>query len=101
MTKYIQVTLQGGEHIDRYKLVGISIDDFIDTILKNDPRLVIDISEEEYEKHKKFEINFNVEDKFEAQHYVFKHVSKELRNDWNKFVRQQRRIDNLIDTFED
>jgi actin-related protein len=94
MTKFIEVSLEGGAHIDRYKLVDISVDDFIDTMLKLDPSSVKDITEEEYEKHRKFELDFNVEDRFECQHYIFKHVSREARNDWNRFIRQQRRMEN-------
>lgn len=94
MTKYVEI--ENGNQIDRYKYDGISIDEFIDIVIGDKPKRVKDIPSEEFEKHKKFEIDLNVDGKFTVQHYIFKHESKEARNSWNRFVRQERRINNLF-----
>ncbi len=90
MTKFIEVNL--GKQIDRYKLINIDVDSFIDIFLvKDGHKRVRDISEEEYEKDKKFVLEFNVEDSFEVEHYTYQHETRELRNEWNRLVRQINR----------
>lgn len=95
MTKYIQVNLS--DQIDRYKLTNISVDDFIDTYLMKPDRLPIssinDIDDKEYEKSKNHHITFNVEDRFECEHYILKHPTKEDRNEWNRMVRSMNRAE--------
>lgn len=99
MIKFIEVHL--GKQIDRYKLINIDVDSFIDVFLVQDGhKRIKDISKEEYDKDRRFQLEFNVEDKFEVEHYTYKHESRELRNEWNKMVRQLNRentLDDLID----
>lgn len=91
MNKYIEVTL--GKQVDRYKLTDISVDDFIEIFLvKVGYKKFIDITEEEYESKKRFEIEMNVEDRFNVEHYTLVHESRESRNEWNRLVRQMKRV---------
>lgn len=84
MQKFIQITV--GDTIDRYHLKDISINDFIDCFLQVKVEKVEDITPEEYFKHRRFPLEFNVDDKFESEHYVFKHPSEEARIDWEDFI---------------
>lgn len=94
MNKYLQIELEDGQ-IDRYSIINISINDFIDYWIQ--PALIgkipkwKEISKEIFETDKKFHIEFNIEDLFELHHYVYRHTSKENRNEWNKLVRQFNR----------
>ena len=90
MEKYIEINL--GNQIDRYHLDGISVDDFIDNVIKSKGK-VTDITKEEYESKKAYEIEMDVEGErlFTLKHYVLKHESEEARKDWIEFVRELRK----------
>lgn len=91
MEKYIEIKI--GKQVDRYHLINVSVDEFIDTMLTpqgKNVKQVIDITKEDFETHvnSKWHIDFNVEDKFEVRHYVKEHINKRLEREWNKLVQE-------------
>lgn len=81
------------DQIDRYRLIGIPVDNFIDTFLVElkDRITFKDISEQEYESEKFYELELDVEGQFKVTHYVKKHPNKECEREWIDFVRQIRK----------
>lgn len=89
MLKHIQINYENGK-IERYKLTDISVNDFIDYFLSQ-KYMLEDISEEEYESAKKFELEYNIEERFLIEIYVYKHIDKLHRNAHNRRVRSIKR----------
>ena len=85
---YIEIHLQ--DQIDRYHILDISVDQFLDTInpiLKKGFK-VNAITKHEFDKAKpKTLIILNVEDDFEVHHYVFKHRNAKEKKEWNRFLK--------------
>lgn len=90
MDKFVEINLI--HQIDRYKITGITVDDFIDVIVETvGAEAIKDISEEEYERAKEYAVGFSVEDKFTIEHYTYHYASPEAKKLWRDFVRELRK----------
>jgi hypothetical protein len=93
LDKYIEAHV--GKQIDRYHLIGISIDDFLDFTVKTFQEKNIpfrDISKEDFELHKRYSLEMSVEGRFSFEHYVHQHESLELEQKWKELVMSVKRI---------
>lgn len=96
MTKWLE--FNNGYQIDRYKISGISVDEFLDIIVAPFLGQFKDIEESEYESKKSHELEYNYMNVILVERYVLKHPSKEARNNWNRTVRSIKR-EKLIESF--
>jgi len=98
MTKWLEFT--SGNIIDRYKIEGMTEEQFFDYVLV-EPFLgrFKDISEKEYESCKSHEITRNYAGGFVLEFYRFKHASKEDRNAYNQKIRTMRRRQSFINEY--
>ena len=90
MEKFIEIKM--GKQVDRYHLINISVDEFIDVIIlpqRKNIGQISDITKEDFEKHynRKWSIDFNVDDRFECIHYVKEHINKRLEREWKKMIK--------------
>lgn len=95
MTEYLE--LQYENQVDRLKVIGIPVNDFLDIFYKHKKSSFkpVIISEREFEDHPNRNLcfHFNVENCFEAIHYVVKHETPELEEQWNTTVNYFYRLD--------
>jgi len=93
MEKYIEIHQLDGKHKDRYHIEGITVDEFIDTMVKSKDggiNQLFDITKEEFESHinRKYSIELNVENRFSVTHYVSEHVNKRSERKWLQVVNE-------------
>ena len=98
MTRWLE--FQSGPLIDRYKITGLSVDEFIDIIIVPFLNQFKEITEEAYESKKSHELSWNYSNKYQIEKYVLKHPSKEARNLYNQRVRKIRR-EKFLESFND
>ncbi len=96
MTKWLEFDNRDGT-IDRYKIDGITVDWFIDSVCR-EPFLgrFKDIPEEEYEYQKSHEITHNYDGKYLLEMYRYRHASKEDRNEYNRAIRTKKRNKSFV-----
>jgi hypothetical protein len=96
MTKWLE--FNNGDQIDRYRISGLSIDEFLDLIVTPFLGQFKDIEESDYESKKSHEMEYNYMNVILVERYVLKHPSKEARNSWNRTVRSIKR-EKLLESF--
>ncbi len=88
MSEKITKCVETGD--ERYMLIGVTIDDFIDTTLQNRQKAAAmrDITEEEFNSHpnRDHSITFDVEGRFRAIFYYKEYSSEEERAEWLKAI---------------
>lgn len=89
MEKWIELELE--KQVDRYHITGITVDEFIDILVKDQKggiRKLRDITKSQFDSHpnKEYLLELDVEGKFQVEHYISKHESEESERLWNEFI---------------
>ncbi len=102
MTKWLE--FQYGPIIDRYKIIGMTEEEFFDKVCTDQfVGHFKDITETEYELFKSHETIHCYNKHYILEKYRYQHASKEDRNEYNRTIRTIKRnklFESFLDTGE-